>query len=706
MKGLLGMLLGENPQAAYDPSKFTTPRTAVPLASTAPQRAEGAGGFAARTAPKTLAPPPPPTPTRAVYGNSGGHQELTNAAAAQSEPHSLGCWLVSQPGSLYPVRQQLKQDTIPLAARVQIAACNAPLNCRGTAALYEPESFMNPIETTQPVIATGSLLNTYTGEVTELFEDAMPPPDNGRDAGDAVRERKQAQRRLMAAEGNVNASHRKREQQDPIQPGDAGVATQLANFQISADVATEWNERANRDLFFNRNELVPTELEMTRNPFGFEGYNNRLRINPYLLPTQELDEKEWTSNATLLPGGDQRAPKVTAKLRKERPRTDYLGQMCSEQPGADVRSKVRRSNAARDEEGLTEHGRCVNAQATYGEAAPVHAGQRQLSARDSLDAKTSSARGGLAPQLQGLGAVTAASLMATLHGTLRGDGSAPTPCGGMDAGLVAAGVGGERSRRQRDANFVEPASLFSTLSGPEGVGLVASQRQNLGSRDAQAAPRQGGMQSEMAAARAATSEAHASGGQQLLSDRRGAVRAPHGAGMASAQASEGKSRREGLDSLGCRETMESALPAAMGVHGGFGELRLRDVRPEGAEERSAGRPHLEFGGTERNSRVSASNARGRVNSSREDNLKVGGDADFQMRAQRGSRESKPEQLTRPSVRRSAAADGERCALPAARESRPVRAAKSPFRAHALKEVTGIGRLLPETSESRFDDEGP
>ena len=720
MKGLLGVLLGEDPRQRYDPHKFTSSSSApaLPLqlaaaAPAAPKASPPPQLLPPRAAPEPLrslaAPqplPPAPEATPRLYGS--GNQELANNPSAQSEPVPLGCWMVSQPGSLYPVRQQLKQDTIPLTARVQIAACNPPIGRRGTAALYEPESFMSPIETTQPVVATGSLINTYTGEVTDLFEDAMPPPDNGRDAGDAVRERRQAQRRLLAAEGNVNASHRKREQQDPIQPGDAGVSTQLANFQISADVATEWNERANRDLFFNRNELAPTELEMTRNPFGFEGYNNRLRVFPYLLPTQELDDKDWTANATLLPGGEQRPQKPSPKLRKDRPRTDYLGQISGQQPGADGRGTVRRSQAARDEEGLTQPGRCVNAQALYGEAAPVATGELRLSASDSRDAKGGAGRAGLAPQLQELGVVTAASLAATLRGGARGEAEALPlahaldATAGLGAGLVSAQK--QAASARQDARTVDPASLFSSLTGAEAAGLARAQRQQLGARDASALLRTAaGAAAEEGAARPDVAAAEAPRGQQLQTDRRDGLWAPAGAGLAAAQGTEAAARRVQLDDRGKLVVLQGQLPPAGGAHGAFGQLRLRDVRPEGAEERSLGRPHAETGAAERNSRVAASNARGRVLSGRVERQKVGGDVDFQRRADLAAREWKRELLARPEARRSAAAEGDRCSLAAASEPRRVRAAKSPFRAHPLREQGGISRLLPESLESRFEE---
>ena len=758
MKGLLGVLLGEDPRQRYDPHKFTSSSSAPALPLQAAAAAPAAAPKASpppRPRPPPAAPEPlrslaapqplPPAPEAAPRLYGSGNQELANNPSAQSEPVPLGCWMVSQPGSLYPVRQQLKQDTIPLTARVQIAACNPPIGRRGTAALYEPESFMSPIETTQPVVATGSLINTYTGEVTDLFEDAMPPPDNGRDAGDAVRERRQAQRRLLAAEGNVNASHRKREQQDPIQPGDAGVSTQLANFQISADVATEWNERANRDLFFNRNELAPTELEMTRNPFGFEGYNNRLRVFPYLLPTQELDDKDWTANATLLPGGEQRPQKPSPKLRKDRPRTDYLGQISGQQPGADGRGPVRRSQAARDEEGLTQPGRCVNAQALYGEAAPVATGELRLSASDSRDAKGGAGRAGLAPQLQELGVVTAASLAATLRGGARGEAEALPLAHALDAtACLGAGLGsaqkqaatpGQGARGQaealplahaldataglgaglafsqkqtasarQEARTVDPASLFSSLTGAEAAGLARAQRQQLGARDASALLRTAaGAAAEEGAARPDVAAAEAPRGQQLQTDRRDGLRAPAGAGLAAAQGTEAAARRVQLDDHGKLVVLQGQLPPASGAHGAFGQLRLRDVRPEGAEERSLGRPHAETGAAERNSRVAASNARGRVLSGRVERQKVGGDVDFQRRADLAAREWKRELLARPEARRSAAAEGDRCSLAAASEPRRVRAAKSPFRAHPLREQGGISRLLPESLESRFEE---
>jgi hypothetical protein len=698
---------------------------------------------------------------------------MASNPSAQQEPSSLGCWLVSQPGTMWPVRQDLKVDTIPLQARTAIAsACVAPIGC-GSAALYESESFMSPIETSQPVVATGSLINTYTGEVSDLFEDAMPPPDNGRDAGDAVRERKQAQRRLMAALGNVNASHHKREQQDPIQPGDAGVVTQLANFQINADVATEFNERANRDLFFNRNELAPTELEMTRNPFGFEGYNNRVRINPYLLPTQDLEDKDWVPNATLLPGGDHR-PKHKTKLRRDRARTDYAGQATGQQAG-DGRADVRRSQAARDEEGCTEVGRCVTAQALYGNA--VASGAQRLTPERSQCAWTSASA-----SPEGQAVVSAASVLASLG--CRGGAQAEAPTLATAAEVAPAAGGAAQTAGRRELGEALDVGQRRAVAGQETAGVHvaaqhgsrklearASQRRDVLGQEAasvhsgaQRSPRcEDAPQSQRSTVDAPGAGAFAGGQHRRTEERRAPPRAELGATPALAAGALGVQRQSlgGSDArtvdpaslvstltsfegpaLVAAQTLAAdmrrqpeaprnsqghvadlAAVAAVALRGDaalYGDtapldaVGLTAMAPHGAQAQSASKKlaldgadraaglHLDSGCAERSAAVTARNARGEGFAARRDGLKVGGDVDFQKRPTAALREWKAELLTRPGVVRSAGSDGQRCTQLPAREARQARSAKSPFRAHALRERTGIDARLAERRESRYE----
>jgi hypothetical protein len=671
-----------------------------------------------------------------LYGSSGGN-DLQHSANAQQEASSLGCWLVSQPGVAWPVRQELKADTLPLQARAQIAAASAAPLGNGAAALYDNDTFMSPLAASQPVIATGSLINTYTGEVVDLFEDAMPPPDNGRDAGDAERERKQAQRRLMAAEGNVNASHHKREQQNPIQPGDAGAITQIAAFQVSQDVATEWNERANRDLFFNRNELAPTELEMTRNPFGFEGYNNRLRITPYLLPTQELDEKNWTANATLLPGGDHRPKNVKPRMKKERPRTDYAGQVSPPVPGETQTPGVRRSAAARDQEGRVQPGRGVDAsQALYGDARAVDsASQQSPKALRGVKGEAPPRFGFQSASGEACSAVTAASVLSSLG--LRGVSAEAQPLLGASAPLdSASAVASAQHRASARREALQAAPTLATLGlgsdlvqthaqdrrAPEEAGALplgqaadergaafsTAQRQELGGRDARPAaqPPPGGAQPSLQGAKVASAQlTQRRAAPELQEFRAGAHEPSEGlsAAAASGVLQSRESRKEALERHGQAQAFE-ARGSAAGAHGAFGQLGFKARSERSFLEERAALAHDDRGFAERNSAVSTSNARGSVLSSRQDNFRVGGDTDYQRRAQPGHRETRPELQTSPYVAASSTTAGQRSLLGAAREERRPRLAKSPIKAHRLRERSGLSAQLQEPLESRYEDE--
>lgn len=788
MKALLGSFLGETLDSAYNPHKYSLHQpggsSRAPSHASVPtqqlREAPPATGVSSVAGPSRRTVPPPaylpplseqqqqpvtvpePAPVTSsssrLYGSSGD-----NHASAQPEPSSLGCWLVSQPGVAWPVRQELKADTVPLQARVQIAASTPPLR-NGSVAAYEVETFMSPLAASQPVVSTGTLINTYTGEVVDLYEDAMPPPDNGRDAGDAVRERRQAQRRLLAAEGNVNASHRKREQQDPIQPGDAGVITQVANFQVSADVATEWNERANRDLYFNRNELAPTELEMTRNPFGFEGYNNRLRVNPYLLPTNDLDDKNWMANATLLPGGDHRPKNLKPKLKKERSRMEYyVGQVSPDLPQEARPDNVRRSAAARDVEGATRRGN------VYGDAPPVASSAAADASTKLLRGIQSSATPPAASYLQqseASGLVTAASVMQSLglRGLFEregGGGGAVSPqtgarpmaaqeadvpskqellrtsLGAAAAPFLAQDLSqshGQDLRVGARAELQQQSPPAATTASFQGSSLLPAQGQHLSASDAlelrshallaSAAPvASGGMalqtqslkddagwdggpsvrpaQSSLRGATVASAQVSVGRAPEQPNLRAGARELEDGlqAASAAATAEARRARKQALEDLGQHAPESSA--AASGAHGSLGEVAPSKRRAELLEDRAAA-AFADRGFLERNSRVSTSNARGSVLAERMDNFKVGGQTDYQRKALRPERQERRELQTHPYLSSSVAKEGQRTFLSGAREARPQRVAKSPFKAHRLRERSGISARLQEPMESRFE----
>ena len=288
MRNVLAALCNEDLSLPYDAHKYSSKPTGSGAANSAMPSGMGHSHADGVENPRLYgAPVPggaPPQP-----GNPNGE-----------EPATLGCWIVPPNNNeVTGARRQLATDTVHPRVPQQVAAgfpCTAPGN---TSAQYDTNTFLTPFDRAQGMVATGSLVNTYTGEIASCFEDELPPPD--REAGDTKRERKSSQLRLLAAEGNAPTSRRKKEQEDPLQAGDAGTIMEAASHRVNADVQAERFERSERDLYFNRNELAPTELMQTRNPFGFDGYSNRLRINPFMPVTQELDNKSWIPNSVPIP---------------------------------------------------------------------------------------------------------------------------------------------------------------------------------------------------------------------------------------------------------------------------------------------------------------------------------------------------------------------------------------------------------------------
>jgi hypothetical protein len=610
-------------------------------------------------------------------------------------------------GFYAPGGRTLQDTTMPLVSRTQIATTAAPLRGAGAvSAAYENETFMNQWETTQPVVAAGQLVNTYTGEVADVYEDAMPPPN--RSGGDPEAERKQQQRRLMAAEGNVNASHRKREQFLPMQAGDAGRALPLATSRLQTDVALERNERQGRDGYFNRKDLAPCEPEMTRNPLGFDGYNNRIRILPWQPVTQELETKDWVPNATLLPG-DEKRPAQTVRLRRDAEPSDRMGLAASPAVlGEDGRAQVRASLAARDVEGRVDAGRGAG---VYGAAAAPVVAEVRLA--PDADAAARGGGGGVAGAA-GARAVTQESVLRSLSSLANLPLPSPSKPAVEVPACIAQGAAAHRPSARREAEAGPSAS--SLAPGAAGAGLAAAQgqarssRSELVTRRSDKATRTDEGQAALAAAAAAVPRRHCDQLVGRAGDRGG--EGPRGAAAAAASQQAPARRADGRDagqrgSAGAREATTAHAPSS-------GSVARKEERFVDAGRARATQPALEAAGgaalgtfvsaaPEREARVRdgvgeyaavvAAVARtGAVTSHqtrqaeqpvyRQGYERHGGaqGTDFQRQAPRGWREPTEEAVLPPQLRSSARDDGDRSALPTGREARPPRVAKSPMKA--------------------------
>ena len=454
MRSVIAQVLGEDPSAAYDANKY-----------------------AIHAAPVVEAAQPRDSPPR-LYGapQPGGGPPPAQQPAAQ-EPSRLGCWIVP-PDILATTgghRQLVTDDVVPRVPQ-QIAAGPPCVGPNTTSAEYGAETFLTPFDRAQGMVATGSLINTYTGEVASTFEDAMPAPD--RRPGDVQRERKSAALRLLAAEGNAPTGRRKKEQENPMQAGDAGVSLPAASFRIDADVQQERAERHERDLYFNRNELAPTELMQTRNPFGFDGYSNRLRIQPYMPVTQELDNKSWIPNATILPG-TANAQRAALRLRADANpgRAGPAGCATHTEPGQ-LLSQVRPGNTNRNFDGAgVDFG--ISTNGLYG--ASVQAGASALPQQRAQCNREGFGEYGDGTQL----CASAESVL----GTLRGNG---TDCRATAASTEIVGS-------VASAEAVLPlergggGEARPNATPPVRGGVVCAAASNLRQHATQVAPRPGGL---------------------------------------------------------------------------------------------------------------------------------------------------------------------------------------------------------------------
>jgi len=416
---------------------------------------------------ETLATPYDPErfhPERVMAPNLYGANAPKPPQAQQAS--GLGCWLLAQDvPPMVGAERGMVLDPPPPRAPQNVAVAPAPRG--GEAANFEETTWRTPFDRAQELVATGSLVNAYTGEVTSTYEDAMPMPN--RQPGDLKRERKAAQLRLLAAEGNVT-TRQKREQANPLPSADAGQlpAGSHAAFQVANDVHQEQVERNNRDVFFNRNELAPTELQMTRNPYGFDGYNSRLRINPHMPPTQELDKQDWVTNAAV------QATTAQAKRPKTRLKTDVsqarVGNAQAALPAEPILAQVLRKEPTQRNTQMQEMN--VRTESLYGQAPPA---ERSLAPEQAPRVARTTVRA--AP---GAMVASSSSVLASLRGKLN---VRPAATNGKEAGAVPT----QAAQVRRDERVTE-LELKATQAVVAPSGSFAAEHQQTTKNDSRSMP--------------------------------------------------------------------------------------------------------------------------------------------------------------------------------------------------------------------------
>jgi hypothetical protein len=159
---------------------------------------------------------------------------------------------------------------------------------------YTQSLYQTPYDETKNMISTGKLVNTYSGETFETFENQMPPPTTNKGAA-LQTQFKHLNPRLLHLTGGFNWHNpppRKREQPGSVfNPVSArGGASAFGSTFYDEEVRKQAQMYASRDVFNNRdgNQVVEPSMNGDK-PHGYFGLVPRNRFQPFVPATQELD---------------------------------------------------------------------------------------------------------------------------------------------------------------------------------------------------------------------------------------------------------------------------------------------------------------------------------------------------------------------------------------------------------------------------------
>lgn len=165
---------------------------------------------------------------------------------------------------------------------------------------YCPEMYMTPYDRTPNKVATGVLVNPYTQEVFQTFENGMPPPTKNNSL--LPSQMHQTNPKLVSLQGNIDYNAPPPSKQEVAQNvplinggpnvwGDALYAPKLRDWFTQRSVMETWN---------NRNGILPNYGINKEMPAGFVGNVNMLRPMAYNPATMRnaYDLKDWTLGVT------------------------------------------------------------------------------------------------------------------------------------------------------------------------------------------------------------------------------------------------------------------------------------------------------------------------------------------------------------------------------------------------------------------------
>jgi len=263
------------------------------------------------------------TPATATRSASGGTVSQRSCHAAPRQGFPLGA------GVLAPGENQQARRFLSMQSRTGVqhpthivAADTQAFRPMGSAPQYGRfgDALFNNNNTTQLFDRkhlTGVFVNTNEGKIYETYEDDLPPPNTDKSLDPEQLQRSNP--KLLALQGGIDFNRpppQKREVQLNM-PGANGGSNPWGDALYAEGRRNREREIAATSVWGNRNGNFSVEPIMDGRPNGYVGFQNMMRVAPYVPPTQRgRTDSAWESPVHLSGMG---AATTTAPLQQLRP---------------------------------------------------------------------------------------------------------------------------------------------------------------------------------------------------------------------------------------------------------------------------------------------------------------------------------------------------------------------------------------------------
>lgn len=166
---------------------------------------------------------------------------------------------------------------------------------------YTPQLWETPYDEMQEKESLGIMVNSYTGEVSELFQDAMPAPNTNKAIDPRVLTNTNPMLTWKWGGGqDPNFPYQNKKEVALYMPG-SDYGPNVWGDQLYAEQRRDLQTNlVMRDVFNHRNGIFPCEQAFNKElPAGYWGYQPWVRWIPYMPPTQELDIKDWVPGLSI-----------------------------------------------------------------------------------------------------------------------------------------------------------------------------------------------------------------------------------------------------------------------------------------------------------------------------------------------------------------------------------------------------------------------